>query len=69
MEKAVIYEVLATAEQVTELKRLIELFAIPEETSQKWLDKCNCEGFEDMQSDVIQKCIDSLHKKLQGVAA
>ncbi len=69
MEKEVIAETLASQEQVKELNRLIELFAIPEETSQKWLDKCNCEGFEDMQSDVIQKCIDSLHKKLQGVAA
>lgn len=69
MEKAVISEVLATKEQVAELNRLIELFAVPEETSQKWLDKCNCEGFEEMPFDVIQKCIDSLHRKLQGVAA
>lgn len=69
MEKAVVSETLATKEQVIELNRLIELFAITEETSQKWLDKCNCDGFEDMPSEVIQKCIDSLHKKLQGVAA
>lgn len=69
MEKAVEAEVLANKEQVKELNRLIELFAIPEETSQKWLDKCNCATFEEMPAEYIQKCIDTMKKKLQGVAA
>lgn len=69
MEKEVIAETLASQEQIKELNRLIEAFSITEEVYQKWLDKCNCEAFEDMPSHYIQKCIDAMLKKLQGVAA
>lgn len=69
MEKEVIAETLASEEQIKELNRLIEAFSITEEVTQKWLDKCNCETFEDMPESYIQKCIDAMLKKLQGVAA
>lgn len=57
---------LATKEQIKEILRLIELLKIQEETYQKWLDKANCESFEDMPKDSIQKCIDHLTLKIKG---
>jgi len=55
---------LSTNEQVAELNRLIELFKIPEEIYRKWLDKAEADNLSEMSADNIQKCIDSLNKKL-----
>ncbi len=68
LEKDAMPVVLANAEQIGELQRLIELLKIPNETWQKWLDKAQAYSFDEMPEDVIQKCIESLHKKLQGIA-
>lgn len=59
-------EILATPDQVTELKRLVELLKIPEETTQKWLDKANAETFDEMQQEQINTCINYLKSKIQG---
>jgi hypothetical protein len=59
-------EILASAEQVTKLKQLIELLKIPEEDTQKWLDKANAETFDEMQTEQIDKCIKYLQSKIQG---
>ena len=69
LERQAIAEVLATVEQVAEIKRLIELIKVPEETWQKWLDKASSEKFEEMPCESIQKCIDHLNKQIQGEAA
>ncbi len=66
LERDAIAEVLATIEQVKELKRLIELLKVPAEVSDKWLDKANAEVFEEMNGELIQKCIDSLQSKIKG---
>lgn len=66
LEREVSNEVLATPEQVIEIKRLVDLLKIPVETTQKWLDKENAEEFEEMQTHQIDKYIKFLQSKIQG---
>lgn len=66
LERDAVAEILASKEQVLELKRLIELLKVPEEISDKWLDKANAETFEEINAEIIQKCIDSLTSKIKG---
>ena len=66
LERDAVAEVLASKEQITEVKRLLELFKIAPEVSQKWLDKVNAETFDEMSTDNIQKVIDHLHTKIKG---
>lgn len=68
LERNAVAEVFANKEQVIEVKRLIELFKIAPEISQKWLDKVNAETFEEMTEDNIQKVIDHLQAKVKGEA-
>jgi RecA-family ATPase len=69
IERDSIAEILATEEQVREVKRLIDLLKVPEETYQKWLEKYQSEKFEEMTQEAIQKCLDYLRSKIQGEAA
>lgn len=66
IEKDTTNELLATKEQVSELKRLIDLFKIPEETIAKWLDKSNSDILDEMSSDSIGKIISHLQSKING---
>ena len=66
LERDAVAQELSTPEQVKEMLRLIDLLKVPEETYQKWLDKANSEGWEDMTTEQIQKCIDHLKSKIQG---
>lgn len=66
LERDAVAQELSTPEQVAEMLRLIDLLKVPQETYQKWLDKASSEGWEDMQKDSIQKCIDHLKAKIQG---
>lgn len=66
LERDAVAQELATPDQVKEINRLIDLLKVPEEMYQKWLDKASSEGWEDMQKDSIQKCIDHLKSKIQG---
>lgn len=56
--------VLATAEQVNEIKYLVELLHIDSDTTSKWLEKARAEAWAEMESDKLQACIDMLKKKL-----
>lgn len=67
LEKEVTIEELATSQQVTELKNLIELLKVPEDVTQKWIDKSNAENFEEMNETSIQKCIDYLQAKIKEI--
>jgi hypothetical protein len=69
LEKDAIAETFATLDQVNELKRLIDVMKINEDTWQKWLDKSNSESFEEMPQEAVQKCIDYLKKQFQGETA
>lgn len=64
LERDAIAQVLASKEQVQEIKSLIDLLKVSEETYQKWLSKSDSERFEEMPSDSIQKCIDFLRGKI-----
>ena len=61
--------VLASPEQVAEINRLIALVNLPEGTTGKWLTKAGVETFEEMDTDVIAKCIDHLKKQITGEQA
>jgi len=64
IEKEVIQLVIATPEQVAELRRLLELVKLPDGTVEKWFKAAGVEAFEEMDDVVISKCIDSLKGKL-----
>ena len=64
LEKESSFEVLATKEQVEKVHKLIEVFNVPEEQVKKWLSKAKSNSFNDMNTDVIQKCIDHLEAKV-----
>lgn len=66
LERDAIAQKLATLEQVIELKRIIDLLKVPEETVQKWLDKDNAETIEEMNYDFITKCLAALNLKMKG---
>ncbi len=66
LEREATQEVLATQEQVTKIKYLIDLLKIPEETTGKWLDKVNAETFDEMTTQQIDNCIKFLQSKTQG---
>lgn len=69
IEKAVVPVVLASAEQVAELNRLIGISNLPEGTTGKWLTKAGCETFDEMDGETIAKCIDYLNKQFKGEQA
>lgn len=57
--------VLASAEQVAELKRLLELVKLPDGVTDKWLTKAAVESFEEMDTETIEKCLAFLKEKLR----
>lgn len=59
-------QVLATEDQIKEMKRLVDLLNITEETIEKWLDKANSDRIEEMTFEAIGKCIDFLKSKIKG---
>ena len=64
VEREVKPVVLATAEQVTELQRLIDVVKLPEGTTDKWLVAGGVDCFEDMEGDKVAKCIEAVKAKL-----
>lgn len=68
LEKEAEAQKLATPDQVQEIKRLIELLKVPEETIEKWKKKAESETFDEMSFDFIQRCIDFLKKQINGAA-
>lgn len=66
LERDAVAEVLATEEQVLELKKIINLLKVDGEVVQKWLKKADSETIEEMNSKFIQKCIDYLKSKIEN---
>lgn len=56
---------LATKEQVTEIKRLIELLNITPETIEKWKEKSGAESIEEFNTEQAGKIITALTAKLK----
>lgn len=67
LEKEAVAEELATEEQLQELNRLLELLNTSEETQDKWKTKAGVEDFAEMNQSAINKCLDLLKKKMEGV--
>lgn len=59
-------ETLASDEQITEIKRLVEALNVPADTVAKWLDKARAESWNEMPADAVVKCIDFLKKQVIG---
>lgn len=68
LERDAISEKLATNEQISRLKMLIDLYKEPEEIVQKWLDKANAANFSEMNESIILKLITHMESKsiIQG---
>jgi hypothetical protein len=62
IEKSVSAIVLATPEQLAEVKRLFETVKIPEGQEEKWLKQKNVDGWEEMDTDTIAKAIEHIKK-------
>jgi GTPase SAR1 family protein len=58
---------MATKEQVERVKKLIEIVKVDDETITKWFTKADVDTWKEMNSDTIQKCIDFLEKKVEGL--
>ena len=56
--------VLATPQQVEEIKYLVDLLKVDPDTIAKWMEKAKSESWAEMESSKIQACIDMLKKKL-----
>lgn len=57
--------IMASPEQVGEIKKLVELVRLDAEVVEKWMKKAGAEEFEEMSSDQIQKCIAFVKAKLK----
>ncbi len=55
---------LATPEQLTDLKKMIEILNTPQESIDKWLTKEKVDTLEEMTTEQIQVYIDAGHKKI-----
>lgn len=69
LERKANTEQLATADQVAELSHLAELLKVPEETTDKWLDKAGAESFKEMPTAAAAKCIDYLKAQISKKGA
>lgn len=65
LERSAVAEILASKEQIDQLKHLIDLFKEPEELVQKWLDKANAVSFDEMSEELIKKCITFMENKIK----
>lgn len=64
IEGAAVPIMLATAEQVLEIKKLLDIVKIDPEEVSRWLNKADVDEWEEMKSEDIQKCINYVAKKL-----
>ena len=65
IEKSVSVVSLASNEQVSEIKRLIDLLKIDSDTVNKWLEKANAEAVEEFNTVQADKIITSLKSKIK----
>lgn len=60
--------IMATPEQVAEIKRLVQLVRLDDEIVEKWLKKAEADDFDEMSSEQINKCISFIKAKLEVAA-
>jgi hypothetical protein len=59
---------LASPQQVAEIKELLAVVRLPEGTTDKWFAKAGVDVWEDMPADVIAKCIDFVKSRLPATS-
>src|SRR3954462_7384343 len=69
LEKEATAVKLAGPEQVREIKDLLSLVRLPEGTVDKWFAKAGVDLWEDMPTDVVQKCIEFVKGRLPTMTA
>lgn len=60
---------LASPEQVREIKELLNIVRLPDDTVEKWFKKANVDTFEDMPAETLGKCIEYVRNRLPGSQA
>lgn len=65
IEKEVKIIVLATAEQVTEINRLVDLLKVETSQVDKWLEKAGADKLSELNTDQAAKVIESLKSKIK----
>jgi hypothetical protein len=61
--------VLATPEQVREVKELLNIVRLPDGLVDKWFNKAQVDAWEDMPGETILKCIEYVKNRLPGNVA
>lgn len=69
LEKECQVSILANPEQIKEMKHLVEVLRLDQDTIDKMFKKEEVEDWEFMSGDYIQKCINHFKSKIQGEAA
>jgi len=69
IQRAAVPVVMASAEQIAEIKHLLGTVNIEDAEVNKWLAKADVDSFEEMNSETIDKCIQFVRKKLEPVKA
>lgn len=64
LERGARPEVLASAEQVDELGRLLAVLKIDADTTDKWLEKAKAETWAEMPAEAITKCIEHCRQRI-----
>jgi hypothetical protein len=64
LERGAVAVELATAEQVAEIQRLVDLLKIESSVTDKWLAKADADNFDEFPRDVAEKIIASLIAKV-----
>lgn len=60
--------VMASPQQVSEIKKLVELVRLESEIVEKWFKKASVEDFDEMSSEQILKCINFVKAKLKDAS-
>ena len=67
IEKTSTPVVMATPEQVDKIQQLVGIVNIEETVVDKWFTKADVEEWHEMSGEQINKCIDFVQKKLEGL--
>lgn len=66
LERKAAVQALASEQQVAEIKRLVDLLKVPDETTDRWLDKAGAETFAELPEDAAAKCVTYLNNQIKG---
>lgn len=58
---------MATAEQVEKLEKLVKVLNLDQEIINKWHSRADTDSFSEMTADQLQKCIEFVEKKLSDL--